>query len=108
MLSSFRSLLAVLLLLPTAEATAAALHASVRQAEYSTRIGEPLAVVAEMTATKDLKGCSVRLATSAPVGLSYQFTDGQDGPRISEVNKPADLQARTPQALLLILSLIHI
>ena len=103
-LSSFRSLLAVLLLVPTAEATASALHASVRQADYSTRIGEPLAVVAEMTATKDLKGCSVRLATSAPVGLSYQFTDGQGGPRIGEVNKPVDLQVRTPQALLLIIT----
>jgi len=87
-----------------ADATASVLHASVRQGDYSTRIGQPIRVVAEMTAEKDLAGCAVTLANQKVVGLGYQFTQGQDGPRIGTANTPMDLKARVPQALWLIIA----
>ncbi len=101
---SYSLLLTVVVYGFSADAAATALHASVRQADYSTRIGEPLQVIAEMTAEKDLMGCTVQLAKPAPLGLGYQFTDGQGGPRLGVANTPTDLKALTPQALLLIIT----
>ena len=82
----------------------AGLHASIRQSDYSARVGEPIMVVAEMVATEAHNGCRAELVTKAPIKVGFHFSDGQGGPRIGEANAPIDLKARVPQAMFLIIA----